>query len=114
MGEHPCIVVLIAPQCRNFPRKNSVASTWVLEAFLEEMVPGPILKGSKTGEGGRKVEWEGQTWKRGGMGRMELVIEVGWGQRRKSGVEGREAGEVWAGREGDVGGAGVFLVQSRC
>ena len=45
---------------------------------------------------------------------MELVIEVGWGQRRKSGVAGREAGEVWAWREGDVGGAGVFLVQSRC
>lgn len=45
---------------------------------------------------------------------MELVIEVGSGQRRKGGVEGREAGEVWAGREGDVGGAGVFLVQSRC
>ena len=68
VGEHPCLVVLIAPWCRNFPRKNYVASTWVLEAFLEEMVPRPILKGSKTGEAGRKVEWEGQIRKRGGMG----------------------------------------------
>ena len=68
VGEHPCIVVLIAPLCHDFPRRNSVASTWVLEAFLEEMVPRPILKGSKTGEAGMKVEWEGQIWKRGGMG----------------------------------------------
>lgn len=69
VSKNPHLLEFWPPDARISLGKDFVASAWVLEDFLEEMIPRLSLKGRR---------------------KEEVRDEGGMGQRRKSGVEGKK------------------------